>query len=802
MKRKPKQQSMFDPIPRKAVETVGIENQMKECYIDYAMSVITDRALPDVRDGLKPVQRRILYAMYDLGITPDKPFRKSARIVGEVLGKYHPHGDTAVYDAMVRMAQDFSLRYPLVWGQGNFGSMDGDGAAAMRYTEAKLRGIAGSMLADIGKNTVDFRPNFDGSESEPVLLPAQFPNLIVNGSSGIAVGMACNIPPHNLGEAIDATLMVLNNPDASVDDILTVMPGPDFPTAGIINGAEAIREAYETGKGKLKVRCRMKREAGNRGKTDLVITEVPYMTNKAKTVEKIAAVAKERKVGQGIADVRDESGRNGIRIVVEVKKGYDPKVIEDALYKYTDLETTFGYNMLALVDGVPRQLGIVQYLKHYLVFKHETTGRRLAFDLQKLRDRIEILEALVKILDQIDLAIRIIRQSKNTAEARKNLMDAFELNERQAQAVLDMRLQKLTNMEMEKTKKELAQARKEAARIEGILKSKRKMDNLIKKELAAVKDQYGDKRRTVIRKREAAVVDIQKAVQKDVRVEITYHGYIDACDPRKKTGINTVRSDDFITDQFIANTGDYLLAFTNTGQICKRLVEDMGIADGGNRKASHIGSYFSGFAGPLVSAFSQPEKGGKGIVMVTSGGLVKRMPWEELKAISRPCVSGIRLKKEDEVIAVLPYEDKNLVLVSSDGYGLMFPAKSLRNMKKQAAGVTGMKLADSRLIGAFYLETEARYLEVITEEGYVKEIPVSRLKPQNRAGKGLILIKVNGKTGKVYSVGLDGSWFVKADKPIEVDNKTLAATHRGYNGKPMVEGGTVVVPVKRMEDLS
>lgn len=764
------------------ITEVNVEEQMKDCYIDYAVSVIKGRALPDVRDGLKPVHRRILYAMQQTGMTPDKPTRKSARIVGEVLGKYHPHGDSSVYDAMVRMAQDFSMRYPMIQGQGNFGSIDGDGAAAMRYTEAKMSKIAMELVRDITKDTVDFVPNFDESEMEPSVLPASFPNLLVNGSEGIAVGMSTKIPPHNIREAIDAALLVLKKPKASVDDILKVMPGPDFPTGAIINGSDGIREAYETGRGKIKVRGKVRIEKGKRGKNNIIISEIPYGVNKANLVEKIAKIAKERAVGKGIADVRDETDlKNGLSVIVEVKKGFDPHVIEDALYKYTDLQTTYGYNFLCLVDEVvPKTLSINEYLNRYLDFKRETVRRRTVYDLKKIKDRIEILEALVIVLDNIDRTIEIIRSSKTVPEARQRLMAEFNINVRQAQAVLDMRLQKLTNLESEKIRKELASCRKEAERLQCILDSTRKMNNLIRKELLEIKKNYGDERRTQIITEEAKIMDISKALEKNVTAVVTHRGYINIAEPGKKKD----EPKDVIIQTFETSTGGSLYVFTDDGTVYKKRIDATGIVD--EKGYSHINSLFDNCSGGIISTMINVRSG---IIIVTKNAMIKRMNAKELLEQQRQSASYINLKNDDSVIAVLPYQKgRDLTVVSTDGYGLTFSCDELREMKRTAAGVKAMK-TDGKVVSAYYSGKTV----VLTENGIMKEIAETRMKPQARAGKGIKLVDVNERTGKVVGAGTGRFVVISKDKEIDISEEKLSQTHKGYKGKPLSERGSEII---------
>ncbi|HAZ37059.1 MAG TPA: DNA gyrase subunit A, partial [Clostridiaceae bacterium] len=552
---------------------VDIKDEMKKCYIDYAMSVIVGRALPDVRDGLKPVHRRILYSMNQLGLSPDKQYRKSARIVGDVLGKYHPHGDTAVYDAMVRLAQDFSTRYPLVDGHGNFGSVDGDSPAAMRYTEARLSKIAMEMMRDIGKNTVDFVDNFDGSEKEPSVLPARFPNLLVNGSSGIAVGMATNIPPHNLKEVIDGTIMLIDNPDATIDELNTKIKGPDFPTAGIIYGKDGIKNAYETGRGKITVRAKAEIVEEN-GRNKIIVTELPYQVNKAKLVENIADLVKDKKI-EGISDLRDESDREGMRIVIELKRDANPNVVLNLLYKHTKMQDTFGVIMLALVDGEPKVLNLKEVLSYYISFQEEVIRRRTQFDLDKAEARAHILEGLKIALDHIDEVINLIRGSKTPDIAKEGLISKFGLSEKQAQAILDMKLQRLTGLEREKIEEEYDELIKTINHLKEILSNEKLILDIIKNELTEIKVKYGDARRTKITNKSDEINLEDLIPEEDVAVTISHSGYIkrlpiDTYRSQKRGGKGiqglSVRDDDFVENLFITSTHNNLIFFTNMGR--------------------------------------------------------------------------------------------------------------------------------------------------------------------------------------------------------------------------------------------
>lgn len=743
------------------VLNIELKETMEKSYIEYSMAVIVGRALPDVRDGLKPVHRRILHSMNELGVFPDKQHRKSARIVGDVLGKYHPHGDSAVYDAMVRLAQDFSIRCPLVDGHGNFGSVDGDSAAAMRYTEARLSKIAMEMLRDINKDTVDFVDNFDGTEKEPSILPSRFPNLLVNGSSGIAVGMATNIPPHNLGEVIDGTVMLIDNPDATVKDLMTKIKGPDFPTAGIILGKEGIREAYETGKGKIKVRAKAEIEE-EKGRQKIIVTELPYQVNKAKLIEDIANLVKEKRI-EGISDLRDESDRQGMRIVIELKRDANANVVLNLLYKHTKMQDTFGAIMLALVDGEPRHLNLREILYYYLEFQKDVIKRRTKFDLDKAEARAHILEGLRIALDNIDEVINIIRGSKNADIARTGLMTRFGLSEKQAQAILDMRLQRLTGLERDKIEAEYAELIKTINYLREVLENERLVLQIIKDELLEIKAKYNDPRRTKIEKNGTDDIDIEDLIkEEEVAITITHAGYIkrlpiDTYRSQKRGGKGiqglSTREDDFVENLYVTSTHDNLMFFTNLGRAYKLKAYDIPEA-GRTAKGTNIVNIL-----PLnlkervqeVLTVKEFEED-KFIMFVTKNGIVKRIPLDELSTIRKSGVIAINLKEDDELIsAKITDGNQKIVIVTRNGYAITFDENDVRSMGRAAAGVKGITLREGDIaIGAEIADINSELL-VVSKNGFGKRTKFTEYSVQGRGGKGLITYKVTPKTG--YIVG-------------------------------------------------
>ncbi|TDT50504.1 DNA gyrase subunit A [Fonticella tunisiensis] len=738
--------------------SVDIKDEMKKSYIDYAMSVIVGRALPDVRDGLKPVHRRILYSMHELGVHPDKPHRKSARIVGDVLGKYHPHGDSAVYDAMVRMAQDFSIRYTLVDGHGNFGSVDGDGAAAMRYTEARLSKIAMELMRDINKNTVDFIDNFDGTEKEPVVLPSRFPNLLVNGSAGIAVGMATNIPPHNLGEVIDGTIMLIDNPEVTVKDLMSKIKGPDFPTSGLILGKDGIKQAYETGRGKVTVRAKASIEE-EKGRNKIIVTEIPYQVNKAKLIESIADLVKEKKI-EGISDIRDESDKQGMRIVIELKRDANPNVVLNLLYKHTKMQDTFGIIMLALVDGEPKVLNLKEIIENYIKFQIEVIRRRTKYDLDKAEARAHILEGLRIALDHIDEVINLIRSSRTTEIARKGLMEKFGLSEKQAQAILDMRLQRLTGLEREKIEEEYAELIKTINYLKEVLANERLVLQIIKDELTEIKEKYGDSRKTrIVNKTDD--IDIEDLIQEErVAVTITHAGYIKRLPAdtyrsqhRGGKGIQALstREDDFVEHLYITSTHDNLIFFTNEGRAYKLKAYEIPEA-GRTARGTNIVNILPLNTGEKIQAVISIKEfdEDKYLVFGTKNGLVKKTQLSEFISIRKTGLNAINLKGDDELIGVkLTDGIQKIVIVTQNGYSITFDEQDVRSMGRTASGVKGITLRDGDIaVGMEVADPEAQLL-IVSENGYGKRTPFSEYSVQGRGGKGIITYKVTKKTGKI-----------------------------------------------------
>ena len=741
----------------KVVE-IDINKEMKRCYIDYAMSVIVGRALPDVRDGLKPVHRRILHSMNDLGLAPEKGYRKCARIVGEVLGKYHPHGDSSVYDALVRMAQDFSMRYMLVDGHGNFGSVDGDSAAAMRYTEAKMNKIAAEMLRDISKNTVDFIPNFDGEEKEPVVLPSRYPNLLVNGSSGIAVGMATNIPPHNLGEVIDGTIMLIDNPEATVLDLMTLIKGPDFPTGATIMGKAGIRAAYETGKGRVIVRAKAEiEEENNRHK--IIVTEIPYQVNKAKLIENIADLVKDKKI-VGISDLRDESDREGMRIVIELKKDANPNVILNLLYKHTKMQDTFGVIMLALVNNEPQILNIKEVLSHYIEFQKEVVTRRTVFELNKAEARAHILEGLRIALDNIDEVISIIRSSKTSEIAKNTLMDRFGLSEKQSQAILEMRLRRLTGLERDKIEEEYDELMKQIEYLKSILNSEEKLLSVIKEELTEIKRRYGDDRRTTIEK-VMNEIDIEDLIQEeDVVVTLTHSGYIkrisaDTYSAQRRGGRGiqamSTKEDDFVEHVSITSTHSDVLFFTNKGRVYKLRayeIPDAGRTAKGTNIINLIAIEQDERIETVLTIRDDVNEGF--LFMATKQGLVKKTHLSEFKNLRKNGLIAINLRDGDELLKVkVTRGDAKIIIVTQDGNAIRFEEGDVRPMGRTASGVRSINLRKNDIAVCMDIAVDDEDLLVISENGFGKRTPVTEYKVQRRGGTGLITYKLSEKTGKV-----------------------------------------------------
>ncbi len=737
---------MSDLLEDTRLEQTEIYSEMKKSYIDYAMSVIVGRALPDVRDGLKPVHRRILYGMGHLGVTPDKPHKKSARIVGEVMGKYHPHGDSSIYDAMVRLAQDFSTRYMLVDGHGNFGSVDGDSAAAMRYTEARMTPFALEMLRDIDKETVDFRDNFDGEEKEPVVLPSRFPNLLVNGSNGIAVGMATSIPPHNLKEVIDATIRVIDEPDCDIEELIKIVKGPDFPTGAQILGKAGMKEAYRTGTGKVKVRSCCEIEETDRGKSQIVITEIPYMVNKARLIEKMADLVKEKKV-EGVSAIRDESNREGIRIVVELKRDANPQITLNRFYKHTQLQDSFSMIMLALVDGKPEVLTLKRFLEEYVKFQKEVVTRRTKFDLAKAEARAHILEGLRIALDNIDAVIKTIRESYSNA--KENLMENFGLSDIQAQAILDMRLARLQGLEREKIENEYNELMKKIAYYKSLLADEVLLMGVIKDELTEIRDKYGDERRTQIVRDEGEFDEEDLVEEENVTITFTHLGYIkrvpaDTYKAQKRggkgiTGVTT-RDNDFVKDLVMTSTHDNLMFFTNTGKAHKIKAYEIPEATRTARGTPAI-NFLNLLQRERITAvipvkeFSED----KYLIAITKNGLIKKTALNEFDTKRTTGLIAINLKDEDELIAIKQSTgSNNIIIVTKKGKCISFSEKDVRPMGRIASGVRAIKLdKDDEVVSMELVEPEQQ-LMVVTENGFGKRTPVEEYKIQVRGGKGLL----------------------------------------------------------------
>ena len=737
---------------------VDINKEMKRCYIDYAMSVIVGRALPDVRDGLKPVHRRILYSLQELGLYPEKGYRKCARIVGDVLGKYHPHGDSSVYDALVRMAQDFSMRYMLVDGHGNFGSVDGDSPAAMRYTEAKMNKISVEMLRDINKNTVDFVPNFDGEEQEPSVLPSRFPNLLVNGSSGIAVGMATNIPPHNLGEIIDGTIMLIDNPEMTVLELMSVIKGPDFPTGATIMGKAGIRAAYETGKGKIIVRANAEIEEEN-SRHRIVVTELPYQVNKAKLIESIADLVKDKRI-VGISDLRDESDREGMRIVIELKRDANPNVILNLLYKHTKMQDTFGVIMLALVDNAPKILNLKEVLNNYINFQKEVIIRRTNFDLDKAKARAHILEGLKIALDNIDEVISIIRHSETSELAKNTLIDRFNLSEKQAVAILEMRLRRLTGLERDKIEAEYNDIMKQIEYLESILASEEKLLGVIKEELIEIKNKYGDERRTHIEKI-VNEIDIEDLIQEEeVVITLTNNGYIkrivaDTYSAQRRGGKGiqamTTKEDDFVEQVIVTSTHSDVLFFTNRGRVYKLRAYEIPEA-GRTAKGTNIINLIPIEPNERIeTTLTVKDNNREGFLfMGTKQGIVKKTPLKDFKNLRKSGLIAISLRDGDELLKVkVTKGDANLIMITQNGYAVKFNESDVRPMGRSASGVKAINLKDNDKAVCLDIAVEDEELLVISENGYGKRTPINQYKVQNRGGIGLITYKISDKTGKL-----------------------------------------------------
>ncbi len=746
---------------------VNIEEEMKVSYLSYAMSVIVGRALPDVKDGLKPVHRRILYAMHELSLDHAKPFKKSARIVGEVLGKYHPHGDVAVYDTLVRLVQDFSMRYPLVDGQGNFGSVDGDSPAAMRYTEARLAAIAGTMLEDIDKETVDFTANFDSSLQEPVLLPSALPNLLVNGSSGIAVGMATNIPPHNLSEVVDGLTHLIDHPEAEIKDLMRFVKAPDFPTAGIICGRQGIKEAFESGKGKITLRARASIERQKNGKDNILITEIPYQVNKSSLIEAMAGLVQDKKI-EGISDIRDESDKDGMRVVIELKRDTDPQIVLNQLYKHTQMETTFGIIMLALVDGRPKILNLKQIMRCYVEHRKVIIRRRTQFELDKALRRAHILEGLKIALKYLDRIIKTIRESKNVPEAKKALMKNFELSDIQAQAILEMQLQRLTALERDKIEAEYLELLKRIEQLRAILASEKLVENIIKEELAALKKKYGDERRTEI-VGEVQDIELEDLIaEEDMVITISHAGYIKRLaisvyrkQKRGGKGVSAMetRDEDFVQHLFIASTKDYLLVFTDQGRLYWIKVYELPQASRQSKGKAIINILQLGPKEKVAAVLPVKEfSEDKFIVLCSRHGVIKKTA---LSAFSNPRKGGIAAMGLDEGDVVMDTKitdgKQEVLLATRQGKAIRFPEKLLREMGRQAKGVRGINLGKKdevvgmEIVSSELAKTGATILTV-TSAGFAKRTTIDAYRQQSRGGKGIINVKVTDKNGEAVAL--------------------------------------------------
>ena len=741
---------------------VNLEQEMRNSYIDYAMSVIVSRALPDVRDGLKPVHRRILYAMQEAGMTSGKPYKKSARIVGEVLGKYHPHGDSSVYDAIVRMAQDFSMRYMLADGHGNFGSVDGDPPAAMRYTEVRMAKIAELMLQDIDKDTVDFVPNYDESLKEPSVLPSKFPELLVNGTSGIAVGMATNIPPHNMSEVIDGVLMLIDNPDASVEELMTVIKGPDFPTGGLIMGTTGIRDAYTTGRGSVKMRAKAHIETMSNGKPRIVVTELPYQVNKARLIEKIAELARDKQI-EGITDLRDESDRKGMSIVIELRKDINPDIMLNQLYKHTQLQDTFGVIMLALVDNQPRILTLKQVLHYYIQHQEDVITRRTRYELSKAEARAHILEGLTIALDHLDAVITTIRESQTADIARNALMDGFKLSEKQAQAILDLRLQRLTGLEREKIEEEYQEVLKKIEWLKSVLADESKIMAIIKEELTAVKEKYGDARRTTITYDMSEMSEEDLIADEDVVLTISHNNYIkrmklDTYNKQNRGGQGilgmSTKEGDFVENILITTTHHTILFFTSRGRV--HYLKAYQIAEASRQaRGTALINLLKLDKGEKITAVLQVREynPAKFLFMATRKGIVKKVQLSEFNTTRKLGVIALKLDDDDELIGVKQTDgQKQIVIGTRNGYAIIFDEEEVRSMGRIARGVKGIKLRDGdEVVGMDTIKRDSEILTV-TAGGYGKRTKVEEYTTHHRGAMGVINLRVTEKTGEVIGL--------------------------------------------------
>lgn len=792
------------------ITDVNLTGLMKNSFLDYAMSVIVARALPDVRDGLKPVQRRILYGMNELGVTPDKPYKKSARIVGDVMGKFHPHGDSSIYEGLVRMAQDFSYRYMLVDGHGNFGSVDGDGAAAMRYTEARMSKIAVEMLRDINKNTVDFQDNYDGSEKEPTVLPARFPNLLVNGASGIAVGMATNIPTHNLGEVIDSIHLLMQNPDATTEELMKVLPGPDFPTGGVVMGKSGIRKAYETGRGTIIVRAKVDIEEAKNGRQRIVVHEIPYMVNKARLIERIAELAREKEI-EGITDINDETDREGMRIVIDVRRDASAEVILNNLYKMTLMQTTFNFNMLAIVNGAPKVLSLKQILQHYLEHQINVVRRRTEFDLKKAQSRDHIVQGLLIALDHIDEIIKIIREAQTSEIAKEQLIDRYTLDDRQAQAILDMRLVRLTGLEREKIENEHQKLTEAIADYQDILAHEERINQIIYDELLEIQRKFGDPRRTELQVGDITDIEDEDLIEEeDIVVTLTHNGYIkrlpvDEFKSQNRGGRGVkgmgVHKDDFIEHLISSSTHDILLFFTNSGKVFSMKgyeVPEYGRSAQGIPIINLLGIDNHEKITAVINVSNAADDTDKFLFFVTKQGTVKKTPVDDFRNIRSNGLKAIQLHDGDELIHVNIIDgQQNMILGTRLGYAVSFNAEDVRSMGRSAAGVRGAKLREGDcVIGAAPLDSDSNVF-VISENGFGKQTPATEYPIKGRGGKGIKTVNVTAKNGP-----LAGLTTVKGDEDIMLVTDKGVIIRFGIETVSQTGRAAVGVHLIRMDDDS
>ena len=778
------------------VHEVDLRKTMEKSYIDYAMSVIASRALPDVRDGLKPVQRRILYSMIELNNGPDKPHRKCARIVGDTMGKYHPHGDSSIYGALVNMAQNWSTRYPLVDGHGNFGSVDGDGAAAMRYTEARLSKISMELTADINKNTVDFIPNFDETEKEPSVLPSRFPNLLVNGTSGIAVGMATNIPPHNLREVIGAVVKIIDDQiedkeETSIDDILQIIKGPDFPTGAMILGTRGIEEAYRTGRGKIRVRAVTDIEAMANGKSRIVVTELPYMVNKARLIEKIAELVRDKKI-DGITEISDQSNREGMRICIELRRDVNPNVLLNQLYKHTQLQDTFGVIMLALVNNEPKVLNLIEMLQYYLKHQEEVVTRRTKYELNKAEERAHILKGLLIALDHIDEVIKIIRGSANVQAAKSELMERFELSEAQAQAIVDMRLRALTGLEREKLENEYNELMERIGRLREILADRKKLLGVIREEILIISEKYGDERRTSIGFDEYDISMEDLIPKEDVVITMTKLGYIKRMSNdtfksqnRGGKGIKGMQTidEDYVEELFMTNTHHYIMFFTNTGRVYRMKGYEIPEASRTARGTAII-NLLQLQPGEKISAVIPIEeyKEGEYLFMATKKGLVKKTPIVDYKNVRKTGLAAITLREDDELIEVKYTDnDRDILMATKYGQCIRFNEQDVRSTGRTSMGVRGMNLADGDEVIGMQLDSQGTHLLIVSEKGMGKRTAMDEFTVQNRGGKGVKCYKITEKTGNVIGI-----------KAVDEDNEIMIINTEGIIIRMECEGISIL----------